>query len=130
MCLTAYPADPQLGVWCHNQRSLARKGRLAAERIARLNALGFSWEPNDALWEEMYQRLVAYRAGHGGDCNVPQDYPADLDSAFGAAISGTSGGEVSLLRSEYPVWMRWGSCGSRSTPHGTKCTSGSLPTRV
>ena len=74
---TAYPANPGLGFWCNNQRSLARKGRLTAERIARLNALGFSWEPNDALWKEMYQRLVAYRAGHGGDCNVPQDYPAD-----------------------------------------------------
>jgi superfamily II DNA or RNA helicase len=70
-------ANPQLGFWCNNQRSLARKGRLTADRITRLNALGFCWEPNDALWKEMYQRLVAYRAAHGGDCNVPQDYPAD-----------------------------------------------------
>jgi hypothetical protein len=82
--LDVYPADPPLGVWCHNQRSLARRGRLAAERIARLNALGFSWERFDALWNEMYQRLVAYRAGHDGDrlvrrrvCAHPVDHLLD-----------------------------------------------------
>jgi hypothetical protein len=55
--------------WCSNQR--ARKGQLSPERIARLEAIGFYWDVDAAVWEKMFAELVAYKKVHG-HCNVPQ----------------------------------------------------------
>ncbi len=60
--------NPQLATWVHNQR--ARKGRLSEERVARLEALGFEWDPARADWEEMFQALVAFKENQG-HCGVP-----------------------------------------------------------
>ena len=57
------------------QRTL-RKGKgggLSEERTARLEALGFVWDRDDAAWDESYRRLEAYRAEQG-DCLVPTSY--------------------------------------------------------
>jgi superfamily II DNA or RNA helicase len=51
--------EPQLGNWVNNQR--ARKARLSADQIARLNTLHFAWDPHDADWERMYAALEAYK---------------------------------------------------------------------
>ena len=49
----------QLGVWKSNQ--LSRKERLDKEKIARLEALaGWTWDPNDDLWEAGFSELLAY----------------------------------------------------------------------
>ena len=72
----SYHADPSLGLWCGNQRGRRRNGKLSPDRVARLDALGFEWDPYDAAWEEMFGRLVAYRTTNG-NCDVPAHYPAD-----------------------------------------------------
>jgi Helicase associated domain len=37
--------NPKLARWVDTQRQLQRQGRLASERKARLDALGFDWNP-------------------------------------------------------------------------------------
>ncbi len=37
--------NPQVGRWVAAQRRARRQGKLTRERIARLNSLGFEWEP-------------------------------------------------------------------------------------
>ena len=68
--------DRPLADWVSHQRKFKTKGHLPPERIQRLEALGFDWDPLTAQWEEMYARLVAYKAQHG-DCTVPYEWKQD-----------------------------------------------------
>ena len=75
--------DPPLGTWVSTQRSLKKKldrgepcGRMTVERVAKLDALGFIWGPEEAVWEGQLVRLAAYKAAHG-DCKVPKGWPED-----------------------------------------------------
>ncbi|HBJ82988.1 MAG TPA: hypothetical protein DDZ88_03755 [Verrucomicrobiales bacterium] len=70
--------SPGLNEWRNNQRVHLRKGKLSAERKARLEALGFEWAPrgrtaygNADLWELRFGQLVAYQTVHG-HCQVPR----------------------------------------------------------
>jgi len=71
---STWEQDRSLATWVTNQR--ARKAQLSPERIQRLEALSFDWEPFSTDWEQMYGRLVAYKKSHG-DCNVPQKWKQD-----------------------------------------------------
>ena len=69
--------QPNLVRWVITQRRAKREGKLSAERVRRLNKLGFSWDvqgelerANRVRWEAMYKALVAYRRAHG-HCRVP-----------------------------------------------------------
>jgi hypothetical protein len=83
--------EPRLGRWVHTQRKRKRKldrGEsssclepspslgMTADRAARLEALGFVWDPDEAAWEAQLARLAAYKAAHG-DCNVPRGWAED-----------------------------------------------------
>jgi hypothetical protein len=63
----------KLGRWVHMQRHLQTAGKLSAECIARLDELGFVWEPIDATWETRFAELRRYKDMYG-DCNVPQGW--------------------------------------------------------
>ena len=78
-------SDRQLGTWCAVQRHARKIGRHSAERIARLDALGFVWGPKKAVWEDKFSRLVAYKAQHG-DCNVPRFYDPDTHLGTWCAV--------------------------------------------
>lgn len=62
--------NPDLGKWVNAQRSLKRQDRVAEDRIARLNRLGFEWNPVGSIWEKRFNELVEYKH-RKGDCNVP-----------------------------------------------------------
>jgi len=62
--------NPQLGTWVSDQRHVYKKGRLSEERVARLEALGFEWDPFTADWEALVQALVAFKENQG-HCGVP-----------------------------------------------------------
>jgi hypothetical protein len=64
----------RLGRWVDTQRTLRKRGKLSDERIARLDGLGFSWEPHDEAWERYFDMLVAYKEEHG-HVDVPSDPP-------------------------------------------------------
>jgi hypothetical protein len=67
------PTGSQLGNWVGTQRG-AYKGqgsaKLSAERIKRLDEIGFDWDRRATQWEDGFAELVAYKAKHG-HCNVP-----------------------------------------------------------
>eukprot|EP01047_Picozoa_sp_COSAG01_P018536 COSAG01_NODE_1006_length_12163_cov_237.845669_18_plen_420_part_00 len=74
---------PGLGKWVNHQRTSKKRldeGKVSpgitAERVQRLDELGFEWELrtaagwNDRGWDEMFTQLEAYQKKYG-DCNVP-----------------------------------------------------------
>lgn len=62
---------PKLKNWISTQRYL--KNSLSADRIEKLNELGFSWNPLETQWEEMYQELKEARQLFGS-CHIPRSY--------------------------------------------------------
>ena len=66
-----YEKDTQLGNWADNQRRIYREKSMTEERKSLLNSIGFVWDGK--AWEEMYERLVAYKKKHN-DTKVPQNY--------------------------------------------------------
>ncbi|MCI0427496.1 MAG: helicase associated domain-containing protein, partial [Nitrospiraceae bacterium] len=68
--------DYSLGRWVSVQRQFRVNDRLSSERIRRLDALGFNWDPLSAQWEEMFKRLAAYKKQYR-HCNVPHLWEQD-----------------------------------------------------
>ena len=68
-----YSKNPQLASWVHHQREYFKKGKLAEDRIGRLNEIGFVWDVFEEAWEENFMELKRFREEHG-HCNVPQRY--------------------------------------------------------
>jgi superfamily II DNA or RNA helicase len=68
--------NSELARWVGKQRQLKRKGKLSKDRLARLDEIGFFWDPRDAAWEQMFRVLLVYKTAHG-DCNVPDKWPED-----------------------------------------------------
>ena len=62
-----------LGTWVHSRRKEHRKGRLSAERVAELDALGVEWDPHEASWQRHLGALRQYVASKG-NARVPKDY--------------------------------------------------------
>jgi hypothetical protein len=72
-----------LGKWVNKQRTFKKaldrgdpSPGMTAARAARLEALGFACNPQDAVREAQLARLAVYKAAHG-DCNVPKRYAKD-----------------------------------------------------
>jgi hypothetical protein len=61
----------RLGHWVNNAR--ARRNAMAVERIARLDALGFIWDPLVEQWDEGYRHLKAF-VEEKSHCQVAQLY--------------------------------------------------------
>ena len=58
-----------LSSWVYNQRT--KRESISAERIQRLDAIGFSWEPLYEQWEEGFSYLEAFK-DRERHCSVPQ----------------------------------------------------------
>ena len=67
----------QLSRWVNRQRQLKRKNELNAEKTERLETNGFSWNPIEDAWNQMFEALQQYKSNNG-DCNVPQSYNPQL----------------------------------------------------
>lgn len=75
----SYPENPKLGRFVNATRTQRNSGRLSADRIARLDALGFVWgssrltevggEGINAAWKTRFDELLRYKEKNG-DCNV------------------------------------------------------------
>lgn len=75
-----YPENPKLGRFVGNTRSQRNSGKLSAERIAKLDAVGFVWEASstaevdgegiNAAWKARFDQLLIYKQSHE-NCDVP-----------------------------------------------------------
>jgi hypothetical protein len=77
---TKWAKNPKLASWVAVQRARKATGKLSAERIAALDALGFSWRvswsggrPSGQAWEAMFAILKQFRL-ENGHANVPQKF--------------------------------------------------------
>ena len=68
-----------LGGWVVKMRRLRKKGRLSADKIRRLNRIGFVWDPlkkrqkeHDIIWAQWLDKLIAFHHKNGHWC-VPTD---------------------------------------------------------
>ena len=55
----------KLGTWCSARRQERREGRLSAERMAALDALGFVWDPLQLDFDRGLAELAQYVAQNG-----------------------------------------------------------------
>ena len=62
--------------WVGVQRGARNKGKLSQDRLMRLDAVGFSWDPRSQKWEMRFELLEQFqkREGH---CRVPQGLKVD-----------------------------------------------------
>ena len=67
--------DDNLGLcrWVSTQRQIYARGQLTQDQVARLNSLGFNWEPRNEQWDEAFESLKKFfkREGH---CHVPRGH--------------------------------------------------------
>ena len=56
--------EPKLGAWCSAQRRKYKGKNLSRDQIARLEQLGFIWDPFSLAWEQTFAELVAYKQKH------------------------------------------------------------------
>jgi len=56
-----FPKGNRLGLWCHLQRCAHKAGRLAPERVAGLDKLGFQWSIKEVSWSRFYELLKEYK---------------------------------------------------------------------
>jgi succinate dehydrogenase flavin-adding protein (antitoxin of CptAB toxin-antitoxin module) len=66
--------DNKLRGWVSRQRR--RPNSLSADRIKRLNSLGFVWDPFTEQWEEGFSSLKSFKAREG-HCRVPSIHKED-----------------------------------------------------
>ncbi len=72
--LKVYPEKTNLDHWMRTQRTVYKKDKLSKERIQKLEAIDFVWDPTDTEWEALYSALCNFQM-HSGHCKVPARYP-------------------------------------------------------
>jgi hypothetical protein len=72
---------PKLSGFVNATRSQRNKGTLSAERIAKLDAVGFLWQGKGIIigedgmneaWKKRFDELIRYKQAYG-NCNVPYE---------------------------------------------------------
>lgn len=61
----SYEGSDKLFQWVSSQRYLHRKNLLDQNKIEKLNAINFIWNPLDEKWEEMYEMMRKYKEKYG-----------------------------------------------------------------
>jgi hypothetical protein len=69
------PETRWLAEWAQRARDGFRTGRLNPTLEARLRRLSLPLDPEDVRWEQLFARLMSYRARHGGN---PADHQTEL----------------------------------------------------
>jgi len=96
---TKYPQNPSLGIWVVRMRAEFKKrengkqSSMTAERIAKLNNLGFDWDVASEVWEIRLQDLQDFHQTHG-HCRVPYKYPENPSLGIW----------VSKMRGQFKKW--------------------------
>ena len=75
-----------LGNWVGKQRVAGRSGKLSAERMKKLHALGFQFSYFDPIYPFYVHALIKFRMREG-HCNVPPTYITTDGLPLGAWVS-------------------------------------------
>ncbi len=67
------PDGFKLGAWVFSQRNRKMLGKLAKDKIEKLESLSFVWSVTDTAWENAFVALCAYKEKFG-NMDVPADY--------------------------------------------------------
>lgn len=59
--------NSRLATWCSQQRTNYSKNVLAVEKIKKLELLNFSWDHQEAIWNENYYLLIQFLETHNGN---------------------------------------------------------------
>lgn len=74
---TGWQEDPSLHVWISSQRTRRKQSDLTAERIERLDGMGFVWDwqtaKGDETWMKWYLKLENYAIEHGNP-HIPRTH--------------------------------------------------------
>ena len=62
-----------LANWCDSQRQDRKLGKLSADRVKKLEALGFEWQPVRDYWKRGFSLLASFRNKH------PDRWPRAID---------------------------------------------------
>ena len=91
--------DPsnKLWVWVRGQRQARTRGICSADRIRRLDEIGFNWDPRESKWDEVFSELLKYKSEHG-DVNVPDDWKTGLGTWVGKQRSANKRGALLIER--------------------------------
>ena len=78
------PEFPKLGAFVNTMRTQRNNGSLSADRIAKLDALGFAWASHRKVltdgdgisvqWHAHFDELLKYKQAYG-NCDVPSTWP-------------------------------------------------------
>jgi Helicase associated domain len=71
-----YKRDPILGKWVSHLRENQDQPLMSEERKAALNAIGFTWNPLEKRWNDMFAKLQDYHQKFG-TTKVPMNYKGD-----------------------------------------------------
>jgi superfamily II DNA or RNA helicase len=70
------PQRSALGQFVANMRKDRKAEKLSAERVRKLNEIGFAWDALEAEWEERIAQLEDFKKVHS-HCNVSSKWPAN-----------------------------------------------------
>jgi len=76
----------KLGSWVAAQRHWHKAGKMSVERVERLEAVAFVWDPLADVWSADFELLQVYHAAHG-NCVVPTEFVAANGTKLGAWVS-------------------------------------------
>ena len=68
-----YSANALLANWVGVQRNTYKENKISQERISKLEALGFDWDPINTAWDKMFTNLCRFKEANN-HCNVPSTY--------------------------------------------------------
>jgi hypothetical protein len=87
----------ELWRWVSTQRIFKKKGKLPADKVQRLDGIGFIWDLLDWQWESRFNDLLAYKEAHG-NINVPQSEPTALGAWVSTQRAAKKAGGISAER--------------------------------
>lgn len=87
----------ELWRWVSTQRIFNKRGKLPADKIRRLDEIGFVWDVAEAQWETRFEELLAYRTIHGS-LNVSTQPPTPLGSWVNVQRMSHRNGKLSVER--------------------------------
>jgi hypothetical protein len=63
-----------LGSWCSKVRTDRKNGKLTAEQIAQLDAIGFCWDPLADDWNKFVAELITFKEIKGDFNDIPKSH--------------------------------------------------------